>query len=516
MREQDLLDVVDSALDRLDEPLADPSYLPTYLLSRLAATHVKVVLGGDGGDELWGGYPTYRAHDARAPLRRLPPSLRDRVLAPLIARLPDRRSLPEPRVEAPPLHAALRRRRRDEASPLDVVRRPARSQRARCRGPPGIVPETTRARLPETPDTLHRILALDFSTYMSGSVLTKVDRASMAHGLEVRPPLLDNDMIDFAFSVPSSYKLRGKTTKYLFKRAATRTRALRHHRATEEGVRHSPRRVDARRAERADRRHRRSLARLGFGPRRPRLRSARGTASTRTKRADRIEAALGAARSSPLAFEEHRVTDKDHQGSPDRFGYEWASYSEVLPESKRQLERWLGATGLASFAGKRVMDVGCGMGRNPYWFMDAGATSVLAVDVDDGSLGAARREPRAVREREGREALGLRPRSEGRSAASIASPASASCTISPTRAGCAREDVGVRRARRSPRPVVLRQGGQPAHPARHPGASRRRLARADRREPRDGQIDRRGGVARDQGRAVPHRVLPVDPLALVP
>ena len=64
---------------------------------------------------------------------------------------------------------------------------------------------------------------------------------------------------------------------------------------------------------------------------------------------------------------------------------------EFLPESKRQLERWLGATGLASFAGKRVLDVGCGMGRNPYWYVDAGATSVFAVDVDDGSLGAARK-----------------------------------------------------------------------------------------------------------------------------
>ena len=85
------------------------------------------------------------------------------------------------------------------------------------------------------------------------------------------------------------------------------------------------------------------------------------------------------------------MSDKDRQGSPDRFGYEWASYSEILPESKRQLERWLGATGLASFSGKRVMDVGCGMGRNPHWYLEAGASSVLAVDVDDRSLGAARK-----------------------------------------------------------------------------------------------------------------------------
>jgi 2-polyprenyl-3-methyl-5-hydroxy-6-metoxy-1,4-benzoquinol methylase len=81
----------------------------------------------------------------------------------------------------------------------------------------------------------------------------------------------------------------------------------------------------------------------------------------------------------------------DLRGSPDRFGYEWATYSTILPESRGQLERWLGSTTLASFRGKRVLDVGCGMGRNPHWFADAGATSVLGVDVDEQSLAAARR-----------------------------------------------------------------------------------------------------------------------------
>lgn len=82
---------------------------------------------------------------------------------------------------------------------------------------------------------------------------------------------------------------------------------------------------------------------------------------------------------------------KTLRGSPDRFGYEWATYAEILPESKGQLERWMGSTGLASFAGKRCMDVGCGMGRNPYWMLEAGAASVTAVDVDDQSLAAARK-----------------------------------------------------------------------------------------------------------------------------
>ena len=83
-------------------------------------------------------------------------------------------------------------------------------------------------------------------------------------------------------------------------------------------------------------------------------------------------------------------TDKVLRGSPDRFGYEWAEYATVLPESKGQLERWLGTTGLASFSGKRCLDVGCGMGRNPYWMLEAGAASMTAIDVDGRSLAAAR------------------------------------------------------------------------------------------------------------------------------
>jgi 2-polyprenyl-3-methyl-5-hydroxy-6-metoxy-1,4-benzoquinol methylase len=78
-------------------------------------------------------------------------------------------------------------------------------------------------------------------------------------------------------------------------------------------------------------------------------------------------------------------------GSSDRFGYEWSTYSTVLPESRGQLERWLGSTTLATFAGKRVLDVGCGMGRNPYWFLKAGARELVAVDLDSGSLEAARK-----------------------------------------------------------------------------------------------------------------------------
>jgi 2-polyprenyl-3-methyl-5-hydroxy-6-metoxy-1,4-benzoquinol methylase len=78
-------------------------------------------------------------------------------------------------------------------------------------------------------------------------------------------------------------------------------------------------------------------------------------------------------------------------GSPERFGFEWGFYSQILPESRMQLERWLGCVGLEHFKGKQVLDVGCGMGRNPYWMLKTGVHSITAVDIDDQSLAAARK-----------------------------------------------------------------------------------------------------------------------------
>ena len=217
--ESNLLEVVDSALDHLDEPLADPSLLPTYLLSRLASRHVKVVLSGDGGDELWGGYPTYRAHRYARVYALLPRTARKRWMARVVDLLPI-----DDRYQSLEWKARRFAQRWDD----DPIRRHQRWMSCidlpeLSRAVPGastVSPLNLAAVLPSTSDTMARILALDFTTYMTGSVLTKVDRASMAHGLEARPPLLDNDLIDFAFSLPSSFKLRNGATKFLFKLAA--------------------------------------------------------------------------------------------------------------------------------------------------------------------------------------------------------------------------------------------------------------------------------------------------------
>jgi asparagine synthase (glutamine-hydrolysing) len=218
LTEANLLEVVDLALSRLDEPLADPSYLPTFLLSRLASRHVKVVLGGDGGDELFGGYPTYRAHRYARLANLLPvgaPSLKR-----IIARLQDRdryQSL-EWKLKRFVLRwdddVRLRHFRWMSNLDLEDLRRAVRY-------PPHSPPGPLAEHYPSTADTMNGILALDFLSYLPGSVLTKVDRASMAHGLEVRPPLLDNEIVDWAFTLPSSLKVRRGQSKYLLKRAAT-------------------------------------------------------------------------------------------------------------------------------------------------------------------------------------------------------------------------------------------------------------------------------------------------------
>jgi len=219
LREENLLEVVDRALDALDEPLADPSFIPTFLLARLAARHVKVVVGGDGGDELWGGYPTYRAHKFAALYGALPRWFRRGVVERVVARMPIDDGYQS-------LEWKLRRftGRWDDArvarhlrwmSAVDLPELAAAVPAAR-----GLRPATLEARLPESDDWLNQLLALDFSTYLPGSVLAKVDRASMAHGLEVRPPLLDGALVELAFSLPSRLKVRGGRSKVLLKRAA--------------------------------------------------------------------------------------------------------------------------------------------------------------------------------------------------------------------------------------------------------------------------------------------------------
>jgi asparagine synthase (glutamine-hydrolysing) len=214
-----MLDLLPKVLSTVDEPLADASILPTYLLSRFTRESVTVALGGDGGDELLAGYPTFGA-DRVARLVRLPTALHRDVLVPLAERLPvDTRNFSfefkvkrflrglryEPDLRhavwlgafTPPEQAALLvRQARDPLGPASDASR---------RAPMG--------------DRVARLSYLYVDGYLQDDVLTKVDRASMAVSLEVRAPFLDVDLVEFLARVPSSMKLRGLQSKWLLKRA---------------------------------------------------------------------------------------------------------------------------------------------------------------------------------------------------------------------------------------------------------------------------------------------------------
>ncbi|HTR55732.1 MAG TPA: asparagine synthase (glutamine-hydrolyzing) [Kofleriaceae bacterium] len=211
--------LVGSLGDVLDEPIGDASIVPTTMLSRFVRRHVTVALGGDGGDELFAGYPTYFAHRlARmlGPARKLA-----RAARLLVDRLPvshDNFSFDFKLkklvlgLDAPP----------DERNYvwLGATSKPVVDA---LLGGDHDIYASARARYRDGHGThLERVLYQDVGLYMCHSVLAKVDRASMAASLEVRAPLLDTAFAEYAASLPLAYKLHGRTSKYILKRLASR------------------------------------------------------------------------------------------------------------------------------------------------------------------------------------------------------------------------------------------------------------------------------------------------------
>jgi asparagine synthase (glutamine-hydrolysing) len=203
----------------LDEPFADVSAVPTYLVARLAAAHVKVVLTGDGGDEVFAGYDRYP--QALAEARRLDglPAAARAILGAVGAVLP-----PSAPGKHWLRHASLDPRVRfidgESLFPADLkARLIAGRLAARLDGAPD--PLEARARLLDGApgDALGRLLYYDTATYLPLDILTKVDRMTMAHSLEARPPLLDHHLVEAVFALPSAYKLRGAAQKAVLKRA---------------------------------------------------------------------------------------------------------------------------------------------------------------------------------------------------------------------------------------------------------------------------------------------------------
>ena len=209
-----------------DEPFADSSAIPTYRVCQLAREKVTVALSGDGGDENFAGYRRYRYAMAEQQLRSKIPSV---IRAPVFGAL----GKLYPKLDWAPQF--LRAKTTFEALSKDLVegyfhgvsimadrerqKLFSKAFRAELQGYAAIDVMRQHAVNAPVEDPLSLIQYLDFKTYLPGDILTKVDRASMAHSLEVRVPLLDHQFVEWVSGLPSSLKLNGSEGKYILKKS---------------------------------------------------------------------------------------------------------------------------------------------------------------------------------------------------------------------------------------------------------------------------------------------------------
>jgi len=209
----------------LDEPMSDGSLIPTFLLSRFVRKHVTVALGGDGGDEIFAGYPMYFGHKVANVYDAIPKFLRRGLIEPVVNNLP---------VSTRNLSFDYKAKRFVAASKYDLVTRHhswfgsfsidaqtdllakdvlAATSNDIYKGAKDLLKITDAAT------EIEQMQFLDMNFYMAEDILTKVDRASMAVSLEVRAPFLDPRVAEYAASLPLEYKLKGNKGKYILKKA---------------------------------------------------------------------------------------------------------------------------------------------------------------------------------------------------------------------------------------------------------------------------------------------------------
>jgi asparagine synthase (glutamine-hydrolysing) len=207
---------------QFDEPFADSSMIPTYYVSRSARRHVTVALSGDGGDELFAGYTRYIDPANVRAVERIPASIRNALFAPVAHMLPEgTRGIDRLRDM---LGSADQQYVRRMTQGLTNTHRLVFDERLarRVDTDPARIAAPFLAADAAGKDTLSRRQYLDMHTYLSGDILTKVDRTSMMVSLECRAPLLDHVLAEFAATIPPELRMRGMTTKYLLKKVAER------------------------------------------------------------------------------------------------------------------------------------------------------------------------------------------------------------------------------------------------------------------------------------------------------
>lgn len=218
-------DLVPTLIEYLDEPLADASIIPTFIISKLARQYVTVALAGEGGDELFAGYDTYKAYQVARLYRKVPKLIRDRLIKNFIWTLPASRK-----------RLSFEFKAKKFISGIDYPPEIANIIWWGAYGPS----EKEKLFVPDiqdlwredlfgpvsfhlyncsAEDTVNRLGYLDLKLYLQDDLLVKTDRMSMANSLEIRVPFLDHTFVEYATSIPSDLKLKGLRTKHILKKA---------------------------------------------------------------------------------------------------------------------------------------------------------------------------------------------------------------------------------------------------------------------------------------------------------
>jgi asparagine synthase (glutamine-hydrolysing) len=237
VRPEDALAVIPRLPSMYCEPFSDSSQIPTFLVSQMARQHVTVALSGDGGDELFGGYnrylvarrvwgkmqnlPVFARHAVAALLSAVPPSAWDSIFDLAKPLLPKRLQLATPGDKAQKLAGVLKLAREQDFF---------RQLTSHWQDPASIVigahePQTllsNAAAWPETDCFEHWMMAMDTQTYMTDDILVKVDRAAMANSLETRVPMLDHRIVELAWRMPITMKIRNGQGKWLLRQVLYR------------------------------------------------------------------------------------------------------------------------------------------------------------------------------------------------------------------------------------------------------------------------------------------------------
>jgi asparagine synthase (glutamine-hydrolysing) len=225
---KDLFDLLSEAIHFLDEPFGDASFFSTYLLSKFAKQNITVALSGDGGDEIFAGYPTYQAHRLIKYNRLIPYFIRKNIINKIVMNLP---------VSMSNFSFDFKAKKFISADSLSMQMRHiywmgSFNYQDKCE----LYAPTSRELLDaednfdivdsyfnniKTVEPLDTLQYFDIKTYLQDDILVKTDRASMASSLEVRVPYLDHRLVEFAFSLPSNLRLNHLKTKYILKKTAS-------------------------------------------------------------------------------------------------------------------------------------------------------------------------------------------------------------------------------------------------------------------------------------------------------